>query len=108
SVTPNLPDTSLTSIEKLGLEFEVLSDIGCKVASEFGLVFTLPERLRPVYAQFGIDIPGENGEDTFFLPMPATYVVESSGQILFSFADADYTKRAEPQEVVEVLRGMRG
>ena len=63
------------------LTFPVLSDPGNEVARRYGLVFTLPESLRPLYAQFGIDIPTSNGDDTFELPVPATYVIDESGTI---------------------------
>ena len=104
TVSPNLPDKSLSTAEKHALTFEVLSDVGNKIAREFGLVFTLSEELRPIYASFGIDIPAYNGDDTFELPMPATYVIDADGTIIHAFVDADYTKRLEPTDIVEILR----
>lgn len=105
TVSPNLPDKSLSTAQKQELTFEVLSDLGNKVARQFGLVFTLTEELRPIYASFGIDIPAYNGDDTFELPFPATYVIDTDGTITYAFVDADYTKRLEPAEIVEVLKG---
>ena len=104
TVSPELPDKSLTTAERNDLAFEVLSDVGNKVAREFGLVFSLAEKLRPIYASFGIDIPAYNGDDTFELPMPATYVIDTDGTILHAFVDTDYTKRLEPAEIVEILK----
>jgi peroxiredoxin len=106
TVSPNLPDKSLSTAQKQELTFEVLSDLGNKVARQFGLVFTLTEELRPIYASFGIDIPAYNEDDTFELPFPATYVIDTDGTITYAFVDADYTKRLEPAEIVEVLKGM--
>jgi peroxiredoxin len=40
-ISPELPDSSLSNVERLELEFEVFSDIGNKVSKEFGLVFRL-------------------------------------------------------------------
>jgi peroxiredoxin len=104
AVAPELPDKSLSTSEVNALAFEVLSDVGNKVAREFGLVFSLAEELRPIYASFGIDIPAYNGDDTFELPMPATYVIDTDGTILHAFVDTDYTKRLEPAEIVEILK----
>ena len=104
TVSPELPDKSLSTAEKNALAFEVLSDVGNKVARDFGLVFSLAEELRPIYASFGIDIPAYNGDDTFELPMPATYVIDTDGTILHAFVDADYTSRLEPAEIVEILK----
>ena len=63
AISPNLPDNSLSSIEKHSLTFEVLSDIGNKISRQFGLVFTLDALLQPLYKQFGIDIPASNGDE---------------------------------------------
>ena len=104
TVSPELPDKSLSTAERNALAFEVLSDVGNKVARDFGLVFSLAEELRPIYASFGIDIPAYNGDDTFELPMPATYVIGTDGTILHAFVDTDYTRRLEPAEIVEILK----
>ena len=106
AISPNLPDNSLSSIEKHSLTFEVLSDIGNKISRQFGLVFTLDAQLQPLYKQFGIDIPATNGDESYELPIPATYVVNSDGIIRLAFVDADYTKRLDPNEVIQALRNL--
>ena len=103
AISPELPDNSLSTREKNELSFEILYDQGNKVAEEFGLVFILPEVLRPIYEKFGLDIPAYNGDDTFKLPMPATYIIGQDGQILYHFVDPDYTKRLEPADIVQEL-----
>lgn len=97
------PDNSLNTKEKEDLEFEVLSDEGNDLAQKLGLVFALDEALRPIYTSFGIDIVGDNGDETWELPIPATYVIDADGKVVYRFADADYTKRAEPSEVIAKL-----
>ena len=106
TVSPQLPDNSLNTAEKLELTFEVLSDVGNKVAREFGLVFTLPEEMRSIYQDFGIDLPAANGDESFELPMPATYVIDRSGIIRLAFVDIDYTKRLDPQEIIAALKNL--
>jgi peroxiredoxin len=107
TVSPQTPDNSLSTAEKLDLEFEVLSDEGNRVARQFGIVYQLPEDLRSVYAGFGIDLPTANGDETFELPLPATYVVDKARKIRMAFVDIDYTKRVDPEEVIAVLAEMR-
>ena len=104
AISPETPDNSLTTREKNALSFTVLSDVGNKIAKEFGLVFQLPMQLRPIYQEFGIDIVAHNGDQNFELPVPATYVVKPNGEIVYAFAEADYTKRAEPDDVVAALK----
>ena len=104
AISPQTPDNSLSTAEKNELTFEVLSDVGNKIAKEFGLVFTIPAELRPIYEGFGIDLPAHNGEETFELPIAATYVVAPDGKIVRAFVDSDYTKRLDPEEILAALR----
>lgn len=101
-----MPEKSLDTAHQNVLSFDVLSDVGNKVAREFGLVFTLPERLRAIYKQFGADVAAANGDEFYELPIAATYVIETGGIITHSFVDIDYTKRMEPEEVVSILKKM--
>ena len=104
TVSPQLPDNSLSTAEKLDLTFEVLSDVGNRVAREFGLVFTLPEEMRSIYQDFGIDLPAANGDESFELPMPATYVIDKSGIVRLAFVDIDYTRRLDPDDIIDALK----
>ncbi len=104
AISPQTPDNSLSTKEKNEVEFEVLSDIGNKVAKDIGLVFSLADELKPIYDKFGIDIPSTNGDDSFELPMPAIYVINKDKEIVFSFIDEDYTKRCEPQDIIEAIK----
>lgn len=104
AISPETPDNALTTAEKHNLRFEVLSDVGNKLARDFGLVFALAEELRPIYKSFGIDISAYNGDELYELPIPATYIINSDRTIRYSFVNADYTQRAEPSEILEALR----
>jgi len=104
AISPQTPDASMSTKEKNELEFEVLSDTENVIAKEYGLVFSLAEELRPIYLSFGIDIPAANEEDSYELPMPATYVINKNKEIVFSFIDEDYTKRCEPQNVIDAIK----
>jgi len=104
AVSPETPDNALSTVEKNNLTFEVLSDMGNRVAREFGIVFQLPPALRPIYAGFGIDLPRANGDNTFELPIPATFIIGTDRKIRKAFVDADYTKRLDPEEIIDALK----
>ena len=104
AVSPQTPDNSLSTVEKNELTFEVLSDVDNVVAREYSLVFQLPEALRPIYASFGIDLPAHNGNETFELPIAATYVIATDGTVSHAFVDADYTLRLDPVDIVAALQ----
>lgn len=103
AISPQTPDKSLTVEEKNELEFPVLSDIGNKLARALGLVFDLPEVLKTAYTNFGFALPDYNGDQSWTLPIPATYVVDGNGLITYAFVDADYSQRAEPQDVLDTV-----
>lgn len=104
AISPQTPDKSVDQISNSQLTFEVLSDIGNKLAKDCGLVFSLPEALRPIYEAWKIDIPGHNGDESFELPIPATYIIDTDGIIRYAFAEMDYTSRLEPTIIIEQLK----
>lgn len=106
AVSPQSPDTSLSTVEKLGLGYEVLSDLGNEVARRYGIAFRLPEVFRTAYDRLGIDLPSFNGDDSFELPVPATYVIGRDGIIAFAHVDADYTRRAEVPGILGALQDL--
>ncbi len=104
ALSPQSQDHSRATIEKGGLTFPVLSDIGNHVARQFGLVFEMPESLRKVYERFGIALAKFNGDRSFELPIPGTFVIDTNRRVLKAFADPDYGRRLEPAEILTVLR----
>ncbi|MCB1868534.1 MAG: AhpC/TSA family protein [Gammaproteobacteria bacterium] len=105
-MAPETPDRALTTAERHQIKIDILSDQGNRVAETLGLVFELPEALRAIYQKIGIDVPAYNGDDSFKLPLPATYILEQDGVVLYDFVNADYTKRLEPEEIVARLAAL--
>jgi peroxiredoxin len=104
AVSPQTPDESLSTAEKNELAFSVLSDVGSATAKSFGIAYDLAEELRPIYARFGHALPEKNGDESWVLPIPATYVIERDGTIVLAFVDVDYRNRLEPAEILSALK----
>ncbi len=104
AIAPELPTKAEATRAQNDLTHEVLSDAGNAVSRQFGLVFTLPESIREIYAGMGIDLPDFNGGDTFELPVPATYVVDREGTVLEALADPDYRKRLDVEDILATLK----
>jgi peroxiredoxin len=104
AISPELPDVAMSTAEKNAISFDVLSDVGNRVAAAFGLVFTLPPALQALYKTFGLELAKSNGDDSMTLPIPATYVIGIDRNVIHAYVDADYSRRLEPAEVVNALR----
>lgn len=104
AVSPQVPDATRNTVAKHELTFPVLSDRGNRTARQYGLVFTLTEEVRPVYAALGVDLPASNGDDSHELPVAATYVIAPDGIVAHAFVDVDYTKRLDPDAVLGILQ----
>jgi peroxiredoxin len=103
-ISPETPDHAMTTTERHALQFEVLSDSGNRVARDYGLLFAVHESLRPLYLRWGLDVPEHNGEDSWELPVPATYLIDSNSVVRTAHVDKDYTRRMEPRLILEALR----
>lgn len=104
AITPESPDHSLTMVEKHSLKFPVLTDAGNATARAYHLVFELSEEVNAIYEGFGIHIADRNEDHSRTLAIPATFVVGRDGIIKFASVDADYSVRAEPEEIIAALR----
>jgi peroxiredoxin len=88
-----------------GLPFPVLFDPGNKVAEQFRLVYNVPDYHRTYYRSILVNIPFVNGDDTWRLPLPATYVIAKDRKVVFAEAHADFRVRPEPEEALRALTG---
>ena len=85
-----------------GLPFPVLHDPGCALAEKFGLVYTVPEYHQHYYRSILVNVPFVNGEPSWRLPIPATYVIGKDRRVLFAEAHADFRVRPEPEEALAI------
>lgn len=104
AISPELPNKSLTLIQKHNLNFPVLSDVGNAYARQLGIVFKQDESLRQPYATLGIDFKQRYGDDSFEIPVPLTLLVGKDGLVKNVFLDPDFTKRLEPETAIEWIK----
>lgn len=108
AISGQTPDNSLSMAEKNGLTYDVLSDVGLTVAKSYGLVFELPDYLQADYRELGHPIPRFNGTDTYALPIPATFVLDSAGAVRYAYVNPNYMYRADPPAILTALRTLAG
>jgi len=104
AISPQTVKQSFFMHDQHKLRFSLLSDAGNQVARQFGLSYRVPEFQAEVYRRAFVNLPFTNGDESWELPIPATYILDRDGTVLYASADEDYTERPEPNEIVAALR----
>jgi peroxiredoxin len=103
AVSPQTVKQAFFMHDQHKLRFLLLSDAGSNVARQFELTYRVPEEQQAIYQRAFVNLPFVNGDDSWELPIPATYIIDRDGTVLYAFANEDYTERPEPSEVVRLL-----
>ena len=107
AISPQMPEWSLVTATKNELTFDVLSDVGNEVARSFGLVYALPEELRVPLRSNNKALPAINGDESWELPIPASYVIDRDRRVALAFLDVDYRNRLDPTAILAALKSLR-
>jgi peroxiredoxin len=102
-ISPQTVKQSFFMHDQHKLRFPLLSDAGNKVAAQFGLTYRVPSAQEAVYRRAFVNLPFTNGDESWVLPIPASYIIERDGAVLYASANEDYMVRPEPAEIVRVL-----
>jgi peroxiredoxin len=73
-----------------------------------GIIFRMPKLYRARLESVGINVPERHGNSAWFIPVPATFIVQQDGLIAWRFVDADFTHRAEPADIIKAVQGLTG
>ena len=105
AISPQTVKQAYFMHDQHNLHFPLLSDSGNKVARLFGLNYRVPELQEAVYRRAFVNLPFINGDESWELPIPATFILERDGTVLYASGNEDYTERPEPSDIVVALRG---
>src|SRR5208282_4307920 len=104
AISPQTVKQSFFMRDQHKLRFPLLSDAGNNVARQFGLTYRIPDEQRAIYQRAFVNLPFVNGDESWELPIPATYIIDRDGTVIYASANEDYTERPEPRDIVGVLR----
>jgi len=107
AISPQTVKQSFFMHDQHKLRFPLLSDPGNKVARQFGLTYRVPSLQEAVYRRAFVNLPFTNGDESWELPIPATYIVDRDRTVLYASANEDYTERPEPSDIIRVLQESR-
>jgi peroxiredoxin len=100
AISPQTERQSDFMVNQHALPFPVLADPGCAVAAQFGLAYTIPDYHREYYRSILVNITFVNGDESWRLILPATYVITPTGRVAYAQAHSDFRVRPEPEEVL--------
>jgi len=103
AISPQTIHQSFLMADQHQLHFRLLSDAGNTVARQFGLTYQVPDEQQHLYRRTFVNLPFVNGDPSWELPIPATYIVEPDRTISWASIDPDYTNRPEPTEILHRL-----
>ena len=104
AISPQTVQQSFFMHDQHKLRFPLLSDPGNQLARQFGLVYRVPGYQQAVYRRAFVNLSLANGDESWELPIPATYIIDCNSSVLFASANPDYAQRPEPADILQVLR----
>jgi peroxiredoxin len=108
AISPQTRHQSDLMADQHHLRFPLLCDTGNAVAKQFGLVYGVPEYQQEIYRNVFVNLPFLNGDTSWELPVPATYILDHDSTVLYASANPDYTDRPEPRDILQFLAQLSG
>lgn len=103
AVSPEKQENIAKTAEQTKAGFPLIQDEGLKIMRSYDVAFEVPENTITRYRNADIDIEKINGANGKWLPVPAVYVIDKDGRIIYRFFETDYKKRPSVSQILENL-----
>lgn len=103
AITPESGGVALKVKRERGFAFDILCDLDNGAALTFGLVFRLPAELESLFRSASFDLARVYDNESWFLPIPATYIVGRDGLIAHAYVNPDFRFRLDPSEIMKLV-----
>lgn len=101
TITPERQENISKTIEKTKATFSILHDDGLKIMKSYDVAYKVDDKTIESYKKFGMNFTEMNGEKNGAnLPVPAVYVINREGKIIYRYFDSDYKKRTTVKEII--------
>lgn len=104
AISPQTAEYARRDVEEKGLGFLVLSDAHNRVAEAYGIAYALSDSAKELQHELRSPLPKFNGEESWRVPLPATFVIDRTGVVRFAHVELDDTQRLEPTALLDALR----
>jgi peroxiredoxin len=103
AISPQTVKQSFFMHDQHKLRFPLLSDAGSETARQFRLTYRVNDDQQALYQRTFVNLPFINGDASWELPIPATYIIDRDGTVRYSSANEDYSARPEPSDIISML-----
>ena len=103
AVTPEKPENISKTIGKTKATYSILHDEGLEIMKDYGVSYAIDSVTNLKYKGYGIDFNSANGTNGANLPIPAVYIIDKKGKIIYRYFNADYRKRPTVRELLSHL-----
>lgn len=108
AITPETADNAKIFLEKTEVDLPVISDTNREIMASYNVLFEVTKSYaQKVKKGLNVDIASHNGSTQAYLPVPATFVIEPSGKIVYVQYSPDYTRRATAAELLAALEKLK-
>jgi len=103
AVTPELQENVSKTIAKTGATYPILHDEGLKIMKSYDVAYAVDSTWTARYLKFGVDVARNNGSNGNNLPVPAIYIIDRKGIIVYRFFEPDFRIRPSVAEMISHL-----
>lgn len=100
AISADSPEMLSETLDKNELKFTLYSDNESAASTAFGLAFRVSDDYMEKLASYNIDLEGATGNNDHILPVPAVYMLNTSGLIEFDYSNPDYKVRLDTGELL--------
>jgi peroxiredoxin len=106
-ISPEAGHLSFSAHREPRLNFRMLCDLDNGLALQCGLLFRLTENVIRKYLGDSLDLTQVYGNGSWFLPIPATYIVRPGGSIAGAYVNPDFRYRMDPADILRAVENLK-
>jgi peroxiredoxin len=103
AITPEKMENVAKTVEKTKATYSIISDEKLKIMDAYKVSFKVDDKTNAALKGYGVNLMERNGTNGENLPVPAVYIINKEGKIVYKHVDPDYTKRVSVQEILSHL-----
>ena len=107
AVSADSPEMLSETLKKNELSFSLYSDNGSELSKAFGLAFKVSDEYMDKLATYNIDLEGATGNKEHILPVPAVYMLNTSGLIEYDYSNPNYKVRLDAGELLSQAKSLQ-